>query len=127
MSSCAPPPRQHIAGPYFFMTPERLEDTAIFLCFRLSDGELGCEKGALPDGLVVKAGGDEQFIVFAKRKDSDRASDENNLEYYYFRRPDFKNDGGYYQNFVIKGPMNKGDFEIKRKNLDFPEFTVELR
>ena len=121
--------REHIAGPYYLMTPENRLDTSLFYCFE--DG--GCAGDSLPDATVFAAGSDARHIVLARHPRSYgetwAVTNTGRTEYFYLRRQPGNpepNAGWSREPGAIAGPLSRAEFERATERLNLPPFTIVL-
>lgn len=119
-----------IAGPYYLMSPELPEDTALFYCM----DDIGCAGDGLPGPTVFAAGSNANFIVLARHPRTgpvtDRQTDWKTTEYFYIRRaegdpePNASWDGDAK---AITGPLTAAQFEAASEELGLPDFSTVRR
>jgi hypothetical protein len=103
---------QEIAHPFYL---GRFEASGPIWLFRCPNGpDDGCANDSLPDGDVLAAGANKQFVVF-------QMSDG----YYYFRRIPLEANGWGDEPEKIIGPIDENGLAKATKNFGLPRLTIK--
>jgi hypothetical protein len=113
------PTAVHVAGPFYLDT---IKGPDVYL-FRCPDGpEYGCEGTGLPEPSIVKAGGNEKYVVVAQ---ADRP-DSGPLRYFYFARVPQERSGWGGNPEKVVGPLTKAEFDRARERLGLPAANITI-
>jgi hypothetical protein len=102
---------EQVAGPFFVGRFEAHGDPWMFRC--TDDPPAGCSGDGLPDGKVLRAGGDARHIAM-----------QTPLGYYYFRRLPQERRGWGNNPEVIVGPLSQQQFAAVTRELALPPLDV---
>lgn len=103
---------EQVAGPFYIGRFEVHGDPWLFRC--PAEPPSGCANDTLPDGKVLRAGGDDRYITFLLPEG-----------YYYFRRLPQERRGWGNNPEVIVGPLSEDQFAEASRELRLPALDVE--
>jgi len=104
-------PMQEISDPFYVGSVEAGGEPWLFRC--IDGAGQSCANDSLPDGRVLRAGGNSQFIAF-----------EMERGFYYFRRVGEERRGWGNNPEVIVGPLDEARFAAITRAIGLPELAA---